>query len=173
MKTRFVLKIDIINARRSGLLILCILLLGFGFSACSPASEPDPESLAGYVTLEENTLYLDVVEVITTEDKDRIAELDLSDRDMPNGYYIHDQDTETKSFELTDETVYTFTDYHLLFVGKPDSDRLYTTTKKEDFIQHLNTSFNNSFTGEVPYPLFIEVKDDKVISITEKFIFTQ
>ncbi len=173
MKTRLFLMIDKTNARSSGLLIIGILLLGLAFSACSPAPTSESESLAGYVVFEGNTLYVDEVEVITTEDKDRIAELDLSEGDMPGEYYIHNQGTETKSFELTDETVYTFTDYHLLFVEDPDSDRLYTTTKKEDFIHHLNTSFNDSFTGEVPYPLFVEVKNDKVISITEKFIFTQ
>ncbi len=82
--------------------------------------------------MEEDTLYLDEVEVVTTDDEDRMAELDLSDRDMPNGYYIHDKNTEKLSFKLTDETVYTFTDYHLLFVEDPDSDRLYSTTDKED-----------------------------------------
>ena len=97
MKKRVYLMMDK-NKKKSGLLVLSILIMVFVFAACSPASEP--ESLAGYIVLKENTLYLDEVEVITTEDLDRITglklhepnrivELDLTDRDMPNGYYIH------------------------------------------------------------------------------------
>ena len=91
----------------------------------------------------------------------------------PYGYYIHNPSPETISFELTDQTVYTFTDYHLLFAEEPDGDRIYTTTEKEKYIQHLKTSFAVPFTGKIPYPVFIEVKNDKVVSLTEKFIFTQ
>lgn len=167
MKTQIYLNMD---KGKHWLLVISILFLGLTFSACTSAYKP--ESLVGYIVLEGNTLYLDEVEVITTEDKDRIAELNLKDVDMPNGYYIYNSSTETTAYELTDETTYTFTDYHLLFVENPDGDRLYTTTSKENFIQHLNISYSDEPpAGKVPF--FIEVKDDKVISITEEFIFTQ
>lgn len=154
-----------------GLLILSILLLGLVLPACS--DEPETEEVAGYVNMEDSKLHLDEVEVIMAEDEDRVAELDLEDRDMPNGYYIHNPDTEITSYELTNETEFTFTDYHLLFVQDPDSDRLYTTHNKEEYFAHLQESIDSPFTGEVPYPLFIEVKDDRVISVTEKLLFTQ
>lgn len=131
-----------------------------------------PESLAGYIVLEGDTLYFDEVEVITRENKDRVAELDLKDFDMPNGYYIHNPSNEKKSFELTDETSYTFTDYNLLFLENPEGRRLYTTTSKEDFIQHLTTSYSDNPPAQ-KVPFFVEVKDGKVISIIEEFIFTQ
>lgn len=128
--------------------------------------------LAGYIILEENILYLDEVEVITTENKSRIAELDLKDSDMPNGYYIHNLSKEKTPFELTDKTSYTFTDYNLLFPENTEERRLYTTTNKEEFIQHLTTSYSDNPPAQ-KVPFFIEVRDDKVISIMEEFIFTQ
>lgn len=169
MKTRIFSIMDK-NKKKSGLSIISILLIGLIFTSCSIASEP--EALVGYIVLEENTLYLDEVEVITIEDKDRIAELALKDGDMPNGYYIHNPSTERKSFELTDKTAYTFTDFNLLFVEDAEGDRLYTTSKKENFIQHLKTSYSDEPPAQ-KVPFFIEVKDGKVISITEKFLFTQ
>ena len=139
----------------------------------------DKETLAGYITLENDTLYLDPVEVITTKegdritglnlhDPDRMAELGLQDEDMPNGYYIHDLNAESVAFELVDGTVYTFTDMNLLFVEDAESDRRYSTMDKEEFMLHILTS-----SGIGTYPFFIEVSDGKVMSITEIFLFTQ
>ncbi len=139
----------------------------------------DQDVLAGYITLEDDTLYLDRVEVITTEEGDRItglgfynpermAELGLQDEDLPNGYYIHELNEESLAYELSDETVYTFTDVHLLFVENEESDRRYFTTDKEEFMEHLST-----IPGKVKYPFLVEVSGGKVLSITEVFLFTQ
>lgn len=130
------------------------------------------ELITGYMVIEDNLLHLDEVEIITIEDKERIEELELKQNaDMPNGYSIYNADGEKQTFEITNETVYTFVDYNLLFVKNADGDRLYTTTKKEEFILHLNKSYSDSPpVGKVPF--FVEVKDGKVISITEKFEFT-
>ena len=128
--------------------------------------------LVGYIVFDGNTLYLDEVEVIKTEDKDRIEELELKDSDMPNGYYIHNPSNEKSSFELTDETSYAFTDYNLLFVENPDGDRLYTTTNKDEFIQHLTTSYSDNPPAQ-KVPFYILVRDGKVINIIEEFLFTQ
>ncbi len=131
-----------------------------------------PRLITGYMVIEDNLLYLDEVEIITMEDKERIEELDLKQNaDMPNGYYIYNADIEKQTFELTDETTYTFVDHNLLFVKNEDGDRLYTTTKKEEFILHLNKSYSDSPPAQ-RVPFFLEVKDGKIISITEKFEFT-
>ncbi len=132
---------------------------------------PNPDLITGYIVIEDNLLYLDKVEIIRTEDQERIEELGLKDTDMPNGYHIYNADMEKQTFELTNKTTYTFVDYNLLFVKEEDGDRIYTTTKKEDFIQHLNTSYSDSPPAQ-KVPFFLEVKDGKVISITEKFEFT-
>lgn len=62
----------------------------------------EPRLLAGYMFIEGNTLYLDEVEIIKTEDEGRIAELGLiADSELPDGYYIHNPVAETISIELT------------------------------------------------------------------------
>lgn len=128
--------------------------------------------ITGFMVIEDNLLHLDEVEIITMEDKERIEELELKQNaDMPNGYSIYNADEEKQTFEITNETAYTFVDYNLLFVKNADGDRLYTTTKKEEFILHLNKSYSDSPPAQ-KVPFFVEVKDGKVISITEKFEFT-
>ena len=128
--------------------------------------------ITGYMVIEDNLLHLDEVEVITMEDKERIEELELKQNaDMPNGYSIYNADEEKQTFEITSETTYTFVDYNLLFVKNADGDRLYTTTKKDEFDLHLNKSYSDSPPAQ-KVPFFIEVKDGKVISITEKIEFT-
>ncbi|SCZ07681.1 M56 family metallopeptidase [Alkaliphilus peptidifermentans] len=129
-----------------------------------------PRLITGYIVIEDNLLYLDEVEIITREDKERIEELDLN-ADMPNGYHIYNEDIEKQTFEITNETTYTFFDYLRLFIKDEDSDRLYITTKKEEFILHLNESYYDSPPAQ-KVPFFIEEKDGKVINITEKFEFT-
>jgi len=130
------------------------------------------ELLAGYLFIEGNTLYLDAVEIIEREDKDRIAELGLIEKnDYPSGYHIHNPIAETVSFELTDDTIYTFTDFNLLYVKEADGKRIYTTTKKEEFLKA--SSYQNVSMEEQKIPYFLEVNDGKVISITEEFIYTQ
>lgn len=131
-----------------------------------------PRLITGYMVIEDNILYLDEVEIITIENKDRIEELKLKQNvDMPNGYYIYNAEIEKQTFELTNETTYSFVDYNLLFVKNEDGERLYTTTKKEEFILHLNKSYSDSPPAQ-KVPFFLEVKDGKVISIKEKFEFT-
>ena len=106
------------------------------------------------------------------EDIERIAELELNQKDdLPNGYYIYNPDMEKNKYDLTDKTSYTFVDSNLLFINDEGGDRSYTTTKKEEFIQHLRTSYSDVPPAQ-GVPFFIEVKDGKVISITEKLEFT-
>ncbi|MPN06907.1 hypothetical protein SDC9_154164 [bioreactor metagenome] len=75
------------------------------------------------------------------------------------------------SFELTDDTIYTFTDSNLLFVEDADSNRLYTTTKKKDFLKHLDASYSDDLPAQ-KVPFFVEVSDGKIVSVTEEFQFT-
>ena len=128
--------------------------------------------IAGYMVIEDNLLYLDEVEIITREDKERIEELILEENvDMPGGYHIYNENEDIQTFELTNETSYTFVDYNFSFVKNEDGDRVYTTTKKEDFIQHLNKSYSDLPPAQ-KVPFFVEVKDGRVISITEKIEYT-
>ena len=97
----------------------------------------------------------------------------LNESHFPNGYSIMDKNNGETTFQLTDETIYTFTDVNLLFVNESQSNRLYTTTKKEEFLKHLGEyNLNDIPLLEQKLPYFIEVMDGKLISITEKFKYT-
>jgi len=132
----------------------------------------EPESLTGYIVIENNALYIDEVEIITPIDITRMSELGLTlQKDMPNGYYIHYLNKEIASYELTEDTVYNFVDFHLLFIDDPDGDQRYSTSTLEEFLYHLSSSYIDSPPAQ-RVPFFIQVKDNKVVSVTEEFPFT-
>ena len=141
----------------------------------APAPEYQAEILAAHIFIDGNTLYLDEVEIVTTEDEDRITELGLTVKnDLPSGYHIHNPVTEIISYELTDDTEYTFTDYELLYVKEADGNRVYVTTEVDEFINGSSYQDIPLQEPEIPrIPYFLELHDGKVISITEKFIYTQ
>ena len=64
-----------------------------------------------------------------------------------------------------------FVDFNTLFIRDTNGDRVYTTTKKDEFILYLNTSYTDSPPAQ-KVPFFIQMKDGVVINITEKFEFT-
>lgn len=151
--------------------IITILLIGFIsqiFVACNQV-EPEnsvKELYIGHISIENNTLYLDEVEWITNEDKDRITELELQQSDMPNGYYIHYPGTETLSFEIDKVTEYHFIALEDLSFMTAGQDRNYSTSKKEEFMEYINAYSDKAAT----VPFWIEVKNGTVISITEQFV---
>lgn len=153
---------------------LLAMLFIFSMAGCDNKNEqpaPELESVTGYIVIDNNTLHLVEVEIITLEDTERITELELTQQEhMPNGYYIYNLGTE-KEYVLTEKTAYNFIDSDLLFVENKDGDRKYTTTEKDEFIQYLNTSYSDSPPAQ-NVPFLIQVKDGKVISITEQFEFT-
>lgn len=149
---------------------IAALVVGIGLMANPDSSVP--KLIAGYMVIEDDLVHLDEVEIITLEDTARIEELGLDQQaDLPNGHHIYNPDTEKQTFELTNNTTYTFVDFNLLFVKDEEGDRLYTTSKKEEFLSHLSQAYSDSPPAQ-RVPFFIEVKDGKVISITERFEFT-
>lgn len=132
-----------------------------------------PEGLVGNIVIEDNILHFREVEIVEWDDQERVKELGLNESDFPNGYSIIHKNNEETSFELTDETIYTFTDVYHFFISKPESNRLYTTTKKDEFLKHLGEyNLNDIPLYQQTLVYFIEVIDGKVISITEKFKYT-
>ncbi|MBR5229055.1 MAG: hypothetical protein IKV96_04380 [Firmicutes bacterium] len=113
--------------------------------------------------INESEIIIDPIEYITSEDTDRISELNLSEYDMPNGYYFYNANVESKKYTLTETTLYSFIDWHNDFTDVGE-DREFNTTDKDAFAKYLN-SYHNS---EVKMPFFINIADDKVIHITEK-----
>lgn len=109
-----------------------------------------------------NKIIVDVAEYISKEDTERIAELNLTDFDMPNGYYIHNAEIKSEEKTLTETSTYSFIDWKNDFV-EVGEDRRFDTTDKEDFIKYLN-SYENS---QPKMPFFLDIVDGKVIKITE------
>lgn len=133
----------------------------------------EPEGIVGHIVIRGNTLHFREAEVVEWDDQKRVKELGLKESDFPNGYSIIHGDNGEKTFELTDETIYTFTDVNNFFMSKPENNMLYTTTKKEELLKHLGEyNLNDNHLSEQNIPYFIEIKDGKVISITEKFKYT-
>ena len=148
-----------------------IISLGFALifilSLCScnkdTVTENKTEVCALLNEIKDDKIIVDVVEYVTTEDKDKILELGLKDTDLVNGYYINNPETELKEYALTEDTAYNFIDWKNDFV-KEGSPREFSTKNREDFIKYLNT-YENS---EPKMPFFFVIKNGKVVSITEK-----
>lgn len=141
------------------------LLLILSFCACrnTPSDEIHSELCAFIVDIKNNTMLLDVAEYITTDDADRISQLELTVSDLPDGYYIYNENTLTEQYAFTDETVYNIIDWHNTFTDEGD-DRNYTTTDIHEFIDYLHT-YEDSRPG---MPFFFEIADGKIITVTEK-----
>lgn len=118
----------------------------------------------GHISIEKDTLYLDEVEWITDENQDRIKELELSQSEMPNGYYIYNPSTDKMKFKLDEDTEYHFIALESLSFIKEGDDRNYSTTKKEEFLEFLNHVKSDSVV------FWIEIKDGSVVNITEQFV---
>ena len=132
------------------------------------AAEPSEVSgsLCAFITrIDQDKLYVDTAEWVTPEDTDRVRELGLSERDMPDGYYIYNPSRSRTVLTLTDHTTYRFIDWGGDIVSPTDlSERQVETTDKSKFLQYLDT-YENSTPG---MPFFIEVEDGSVRLIEEK-----
>lgn len=147
----------------SGILSLILLLSITGCQQTNTNITIEDNVCAFIKEIKDDTILIDIAEYITADDIKRIEELELSESDMPDGYYIYNVDAKIKECFLTADTKYNFIDWHNIFVEE-DADRNYSTTNKEDFITYLN-SYENSQPG---MPFFFEITGDKIISITEK-----
>ena len=145
----------------SFLAVICI----FSIYACNNevVIENQAEICAFVKEIKDDIIVIDTVEYITNEDTERIAELQLTNLDMPNGYYINNTEIESEEYMLTQTTTYSFIDWKNDFVEEGENKEFYTTNK-EDFIKYLNT-YENS---QPKMPFFIGISGDKVISVTEK-----
>lgn len=150
-------------------MFICILACSIIWISCSTddnkTSQPEQQTITGYLFLEGNTLKVDEFEFITSADKERVKELKLSDADMPNGYYIHNESEDLTSYTLDESTQYIFYDTSNLFV-KEEDDKKYATTSRQEFELFL-------YRGkDVPLhtPFRMVVQGNKVISVTEIFV---
>lgn len=131
-----------------------------------------PHRLFGIVAIEDNVVHVDEVELVTTpyadrllglslHDPERMAELGLTDDDMPNGYVVHSPDDGFATYELTGDTVYAYVEEGGVKVEDGDQDR---------FLRHLQATYGG-MAETVPF--YLEVREGQVIRIEEKVLLTQ
>ena len=111
----------------------------------------------------ENNITVDVIEFITDTDTDRISELDLTDDDMPDGYYIYNPDEKNVVWELDMQTIYTFIDWNGDFTGSEYPEE-YTTPDVHEFKKYIET-YDNTAPG---MPFFFQIEKGVVKLILEK-----
>lgn len=113
----------------------------------------------------ESSITVDVIEFITSDNEDRVKALNLTEGDMPDGYYIYNPDQKTTTWELNSQTIYAFIDWNGNFTGS-DYPKKYTATDIQEFQQYIST-YENS-TPKMPF--FFQVEDGIVKIVFEKFI---
>lgn len=112
----------------------------------------------------ENSITVDVIEFVTSDNAERVNALGLTEEDMPDGYYIYNPEQETIIWELNEQTVYTFIDWNGGFTGS-DYPEEYTTTDTEEFHRYIET-YDDAAPG---MPFFFQVEDGVVKMVLEKF----
>ena len=110
-----------------------------------------------------DVLVIDPVEYISSEDSDRFASYKHTEDDMPDGYYLYNEDEETELVTLTAQTEYSFLDWTREFVGTDEDIRVITTDKKI-FEKYLDTYTD----GKPGMPFFLELDGGEVVRILEK-----
>jgi hypothetical protein len=149
------------------------------------------KNLAGYVSIYGNMLYLEEVRVIIYDflyphhsfvhhagenivvvaqgDGERLNEFGVEESEdwleiWPNGFSIEPLERGTISFELTNDTTFTFVDTGFLFLDDSYMDRTYHTRIIDEFLLHR---------GESNTVLFVQIENGRVVNITEELLLTQ
>lgn len=110
-----------------------------------------------------DVLVIDPVEYISSEDSDRFASYKHTEDDMPDGYYLYNEDEETEQVTLKAQTEYSFLDWTREFGGTDEDIRVITTDKKI-FEKYLDTYTD----GKPGMPFFLELDGRNVVRILEK-----
>ncbi|MDO4719146.1 MAG: M56 family metallopeptidase [Peptostreptococcaceae bacterium] len=133
--------------------------------------EGEIQAMVGYMRIQDDEIIFDEVEIVEGEDRKRIEELSLSEEELVAGYAVVNRQEEERIFAFADTVFCSFTDVGMRFVKEEDGDRLYSTADKEEIraiFEYLNTIPPEKHGA----PVFIEVKDGKVIAIIEKLRYT-
>ena len=160
------------------ILIAVIMIIGITATFATSAAEQPERSVEPTFTddygtsfvvaylrdVTEDYITVDVIEFVTSENAERIKELNLTEEDMPDGYYIYNQEHEMVTWEFDSQTVYTFIDWNGDFTGS-DYPEEYTTMDIQEFQQYVAT-YEDSAPG---MPFFFQVESGVVKLVLEKF----
>ncbi len=143
---------------------LKLISLGSALLALASCGKTSPTdgTCAFIKSISENTVTVDIAEYITAEDTERMAELKLSEGDLPNGYHLHNPETDLTEYSLTENTTYNFIDWGNDFTASGENRNI-SSKDVNDFIKYINT-YDNSTPG---MPFFFDIEKGEVISITE------
>jgi beta-lactamase regulating signal transducer with metallopeptidase domain len=101
--------------------------------------------------------HLDQIEWLTLDDTRRLEELNIDpDKNMPNGFYIHNPHQDSTYCEVTGQTRY--------YIINREGDAAHKSVTREEFIKHLA-----QYKDFVP-PFRIVTKDGSVQSIKEQYV---
>ncbi|QEH67190.1 M56 family metallopeptidase [Cellulosilyticum sp. WCF-2] len=118
----------------------------------------------GYISdfqLDTELFHFDRAEWVTSSQEERMNELNLSDADMPNGFYIYNPKHYLDTFIVNE-----YTQYHFMKKAK-ESDELneYTTTDKNEFYNYLS----GYEEGSTP-PFWVQTQGGYVTNIREQYL---
>lgn len=122
------------------------------------AVSPESASL-GYVlnfSLDSESFDLDTVEWLTEKDSARFKDLNITEEDLPGGFYILNKYTFTDTMKVNDETKYSLLDR--------DNWGSYKEVSKQEFIDFLNTFPDYNPLCKVTY------RDGLVTGISEVYL---
>lgn len=101
--------------------------------------------------------HLDQIAWLTFADSERLRKLNIDpDKDMPNGFYIHNPQRDYTYCEVTEQTQY--------FIINWEVGAVHRQVNKEEFIQHLEQY--KDFTP----PFRVVTKGGFVQNITEQYV---
>jgi len=113
---------------------------------------------------ENGEMQLNIVEFITRDDTERIAELELSDQDMISGYYIHDEDESITLLKMPEDTEYIFFDWSDTYTDETDEryeilgERWISTRNAELFYEYWLP-----YADSPGYPFVFTASEEKVV----------
>ena len=159
---------------RKKCMVVIISILIVLFTGCGKENAENYESteqkqtnvteVCAYIrAIKGDVLVIDPVEYISSEDSDRFASYKHTEDDMPDGYYLYNEDEETEQVTLTAQTEYSFLDWTREFGGTDEDIRVITTDKKI-FQKYLDTYTD----GKPGMPFFLELDGRNVVRILEK-----
>lgn len=113
---------------------------------------------------ENGMMSLNIVEFITHNDTERIAELGLSEQDLISGYYIHDEDESITTLKLPADTEFIFFDWRDAYTDESDDryeilgERWISTRDAELFYEYWQP-----YADGPGYPFSFYAEEGKVV----------
>ena len=128
------------------------------------SAQAESTNICAYVrAIQGDTIVVDPVQYISSEDGDKVLTYKHIDDDMPDGYYLYNEDEKTSEYTLTDQTEYSFLDWGREF-GGIDEDIRVVTKDKRIFHKYMQTYTD----GKPGMPFCFGCDGNKVVRILEK-----